>query len=580
VGKTQSAKALACYLFGDERRMLRFDMNEYGDPGAVGRLVGTFYQPGGQLTTAVQQNPFAVVLLDEIEKAHPEVFNLLLQVLDDGRLTDALGRTADFTNAIVILTSNLGASEARSTLGFTGASVKDGTVYTKAAESFFRPEFFNRLDRIIPFAPLDAATIQEISRVAIQEVFRREGLRRRKCVLDVEPEALEAVAREGYRPLLGARALKRVIERRITRPVAARLAGISPENPTMVSVVSEADQGFAVRLAALQDAPEQPLWPGWLSRHEPSEAIERLEATMARIDLEVNPYRPEQVVGDGGLTRAQQLYFHVRELLTEVRQSLEVFADELDLRGPDHVRGITVRQPTKRMMGYYFSGHELDFKALFAAHDLEEYLREVTAAARPFGQGWRDNLVAQIQRLALAHALVRGGPERAQERGMLAFRVKGATVSSDLTKLEDMLRQSYTMNLPLGLLPQHGIELDEPGREDLLLTLTGPTASSMIAFEAGSHLFWRSDGSFSVVVAEAIPISPEESLGHAYRRWTEEQIGLAESVPPVIRTYLRGRTAIDLRTGLIVHLAGEMPAVDQHRPMLLSQLPLPPELED
>ena len=136
VGKTQAAKTLAKYLMGDESKLLRFDMNEQGDASSAGRLVGTFSQPSGQLTAAVSNNPFSVVLLDEIEKAHPAVFDLLLQVLDDGRLTDAGGHTVDFTGTIIILTSNLGADEAGKLIGFDKASAWDSRLYTKAAERF------------------------------------------------------------------------------------------------------------------------------------------------------------------------------------------------------------------------------------------------------------------------------------------------------------------------------------------------------------------------------------------------------------------------------------------------------------
>ncbi|TMQ31891.1 MAG: ATP-dependent Clp protease ATP-binding subunit, partial [Planctomycetota bacterium] len=147
VGKTHCAKAIAAYLFGDADRLVRFDLNEYAEPGSVTRLVGTFRQPEGLLTSAIRRQPFAVVLFDEVEKAHPEVFDVLLQVLGEGRLTDALGRTADFTNALIILTSNLGVREAESGLGFRLDDAARELQFVQAAERFFRPEFFNRLDR-------------------------------------------------------------------------------------------------------------------------------------------------------------------------------------------------------------------------------------------------------------------------------------------------------------------------------------------------------------------------------------------------------------------------------------------------
>ncbi|HEX5268847.1 MAG TPA: AAA family ATPase, partial [Gemmataceae bacterium] len=234
VGKTECAKALARYLFGDEERLLRFDLNEYGEPGSAARLVGTFGQPEGLLTAAVRRQPFAVILFDEVEKAHPEVFDLLLQVLGEGRLTDALGRTADLTNALIVLTSNLGVREAEGRFGLRETESARDAVFVKAAERFFRPEFFNRLDRVIPFHRLAREDVRVIAGKLMSEVFGREGLVQRKCLLAVEAPALERVIDRGYDPALGARALKRAIERELAQPVAEQLAALPPGTFTVV----------------------------------------------------------------------------------------------------------------------------------------------------------------------------------------------------------------------------------------------------------------------------------------------------------------------------------------------------------
>ena len=227
VGKTQFAKSLAAYLFGSDERLLRFDMNEYVSASAVPQLVGTFAQPEGLLTSAVRRQPFAVVLFDEIEKGHPNIFDLLLQVLGEGRLTDSLGRTTDFTNTIIVLTSNLGAQRSTTGLGFGSRGEDLQRVSIRAAESFFRPEFFNRLDRVIPFDRIAREDLQQIARLLIDTVLRREGLVRRQCVLNIAPAALEWIIDQGHDPALGARALKRSIERELTRPIAEYLAGVS-----------------------------------------------------------------------------------------------------------------------------------------------------------------------------------------------------------------------------------------------------------------------------------------------------------------------------------------------------------------
>ncbi len=198
VGKTEFAKALTQYLFGDASRLLRFDMNEFVSPQSVARLAGTFQQPEGLLTGAVRQQPFCVLLLDEIEKAHPDVFDLLLQILGEARLTDALGRTASFANAVIILTSNLGTRQAARDIGFAPAGSAADDVYRKAVEEFFRPEFLNRLDRIVPFRRLERGELERIARTILADVVAREGLTRRKCAIELAGDALAWVVDRGY----------------------------------------------------------------------------------------------------------------------------------------------------------------------------------------------------------------------------------------------------------------------------------------------------------------------------------------------------------------------------------------------
>ena len=194
VGKTELARAVAEFLFDDERAMVRIDMGEYMEKHSVSRLVGAppgyvGYDEGGQLTEAVRRRPYSVVLLDEIEKAHPDVFNILLQVLDDGRLTDGQGRTVDFTNVVVVMTSNL-----------PGEPIE-----------YFKPEFVNRIDEIIRFRPLDESDLSKIVEIQVERLRKR--LADRRITLNVSPEAMAKLARDGYDPSFGARPLKRVIQK-------------------------------------------------------------------------------------------------------------------------------------------------------------------------------------------------------------------------------------------------------------------------------------------------------------------------------------------------------------------------------
>jgi ATP-dependent Clp protease ATP-binding subunit ClpB len=240
VGKTELARALAELLFDDEHAMIRLDMSEYMEKHTVSRLVGAppgyvGYEEGGQLTEAVRRRPYSVLLLDEIEKAHPDVFNILLQLLEDGRLTDGQGRTVDFRNCVVIMTSNIGSQLIAEVPPEADAPawerVREGVLAELRAS--FRPEFLNRVDDIILFSRLDRTQLRQI--VAIQLRAVRDRLAARKLSLHVTETAMDALAEEGYDPTYGARPLKRVIQRRLQDPIAmAILEGRFSEGDTIV----------------------------------------------------------------------------------------------------------------------------------------------------------------------------------------------------------------------------------------------------------------------------------------------------------------------------------------------------------
>jgi ATP-dependent Clp protease ATP-binding subunit ClpB len=226
VGKTELAKALADFLFDDERAMVRVDMSEYGEKHSVARLVGAppgyvGYEEGGQLTEAVRRRPYSVVLLDEVEKAHPEVFDVLLQVLDDGRLTDGQGRTVDFRSTILVLTSNLGS---QFLVDPTLSQEAKNDAVMVGVHAAFKPEFLNRLDDIVIFDPLGTEELSRIVEIQVAQLGRR--LADRRLTLDVSPAAREWLALTGYDPAYGARPLRRLVQREIgDRLARALLAG-------------------------------------------------------------------------------------------------------------------------------------------------------------------------------------------------------------------------------------------------------------------------------------------------------------------------------------------------------------------
>jgi ATP-dependent Clp protease ATP-binding subunit ClpB len=240
VGKTELARALAEFLFDDERAMVRIDMSEYMEKHSVSRLVGAppgyvGYEEGGQLTETVRRRPYAVILLDEIEKAHPDVFNVLLQLMDDGRLTDGQGRTVDFTNTVVIMTSNLGGGGADE---MVMASVR----------GHFKPEFLNRIDEIVTFHRLSEEDIERI--VGLQVELLRQRLEEKGIELVLTPAAQHWIAQTGYDPDFGARPLKRVLQREIADPVALELLKGSYQSGDTITVDAQPDGALVFDAAA------------------------------------------------------------------------------------------------------------------------------------------------------------------------------------------------------------------------------------------------------------------------------------------------------------------------------------------
>ena len=227
VGKTELSKALAEFLFDTEEAMVRIDMSEFMEKHSVARLIGAppgyvGYEEGGYLTEAVRRRPYAVILLDEVEKAHPDVFNILLQVLDDGRLTDGHGRTVDFRNTVIIMTSNLGSNLIQEMAG-AGNYDRMKTAVMEVVNGHFRPEFINRVDDMVVFHPLDDEQLAEIAR--IQVGFLTERLAGRDIKLEVSNDTVAALAKAGFDPAYGARPLKRAIRRRLEDPLASEILG-------------------------------------------------------------------------------------------------------------------------------------------------------------------------------------------------------------------------------------------------------------------------------------------------------------------------------------------------------------------
>ena len=270
VGKTELTKALASYFFGSEEAMIRLDMSEYMERHTVSKLIGSppgyvGYNEGGQLTEAVRRRPYTVVLFDEIEKAHPDVFNMLLQILEDGRLTDAKGRTVDFKNTLIIMTSNIGSKvieKGGGGLGFEFSENESDAQYNRIRnlvneelKQYFRPEFLNRLDEIIVFRQLNKEEVKEIAVIMLKEVFGR--LIEKGITLEVTDKFKERLVEEGYNPSYGARPLRRAIMRLLEDSLAEEiLSGRIKEGDTAVVDVDENGQ-----VVVLQGSADRELLP-------------------------------------------------------------------------------------------------------------------------------------------------------------------------------------------------------------------------------------------------------------------------------------------------------------------------------
>ena len=240
VGKTELAKTLAEVLFDDERNMVRIDMSEYMEKHTVSRLIGAppgyvGYDEGGQLTEAVRRRPYSVILLDEIEKAHADVFNVLLQVLDDGRLTDGQGRSVDFKNTLIIMTSNLGSAEIMRKQGNI-----DRDDVQQMLMNFFRPEFLNRVDDIVVFKPLQAEQIKDIVKLVLKELAERLA-KQLEIKLTASEEAIAHLASAGFDPAFGARPLKRLIVHTVENLLARKIVAGEIKNGDFIEVIMNGD---------------------------------------------------------------------------------------------------------------------------------------------------------------------------------------------------------------------------------------------------------------------------------------------------------------------------------------------------
>ena len=532
VGKTQAAKVLSTYLMGDEKQLLRFDMNEYIDAGAVHRLIGDYDNPEGQLTGKVRYNPFGVLLLDEIEKAHPAVHDLLLQVLDDGRLTDSVGRTVYFNNLIIIMTSNVGAREVASQVGFGSTTTSDAAIFRKAVETKFRPEFVNRIDRIVIFKPLAYEHILNIARLQIKELLQRDGFVRRSTILNISQEALEWVAKRGFDERMGGRALKRQIEKDLTSLSADQLVSTYSDQPILFDIDYDGTQ-LIPKINLLEFA--TPITEGWMPRLPDQRQGKRFYGDLLRrledIERQISRLEQKEGITISGAMNKDSLnwqHYHFKERVSEVKERVQLMLVAFRDRYFRDAPVIPLR--LKRIKGSFFTVRkDKGYKEMMRDQFFQEKaLQELTDETR-YAPSLFDNMETQFidnfLNVFILEYATKGFLQQQRDHLLLRIETAAAGIGKEETTLIveqykaifEMLDISFKVNAKLG-----EIEIDGFGLYDLLIG------------EEGIHLFHGTQQAMTPIRVTLQRIHP-----------TVKRVAVLK----VIRVYNSGNTLIDLRTG-------------------------------
>lgn len=536
VGKTQAAKVLCNYLMGSEDRLMRFDMNEYIDGSAVQRLIGDYYNPEGQLTGKVRYNPFGVILLDEIEKAHPKVHDLLLQVLDDGRLTDSLGRTVDFSNTIIIMTSNVGAKEASVQLGFNTENRDESAIFQRAVENHFRPEFINRIDQIVIFNPLELDHILSIASLQIKELLKRDGFVRRTTILNISKDALEWVARRGFDAKMGGRALKRQIERDLTTLSAEQLIATKNDSPIIFDILFKEDR-LVPNIISLDFV--SPLEDQWLPEL-PDEArgrgfYKKLILNLEKIEkdlnwMEQNNQVEEQVMvfGDKSQGDLNWQYYQFKNRVVDIKDIIKTymlgFRDRFFIEAP----AIPLRLKTSTLYprkNWSTKGVRENLKdRLFQEEALKELTESYIYAQTQF-DSFKTEFIDHYLNVSLLKLFAKDVQEQKTEQLEIKFQ-------SCITGLG---------NWEISFLSERYVEFFEElditykvSKKNKSISVEGYALSKLLAGEAGIHLFY---------VAHQNPLPIKVVLKNS------KGVLSKENNYRVIRIYDGNRTLTDIRTG-------------------------------
>ncbi len=479
VGKTQAAKVLTRYLFTDESQLIRLDMNEFVTEADIGRLIGDWRRPDGLLTTQVRHRPFCILLLDEIEKAHQAIHDLLLQVLGEGRLTDALGRTTDFTNTIIILTSNLGAEQVSQKFGFVERDAKNqASSYRAAVEDFFRPELLNRIDRMVVFKSLELQDAITITRQQLSNLLQRDGFVRRTTILNISEKALLSVAQRGFDAILGGRALKRAIERDLTALAATQLIGLSAKQPIILDIDWN-NEHLQPHITALCPAQKK---DHVLTVQDASlENVKQLFEFVSELRERLYAKRKGDELSDASdemrlLLTMQESLFEIKEQLDEMLWAMETARDPIEIR-------FTAEGAPARFSFSWTKEHCINSADFYAHQDIRDYLEEMYVVAPKLIRESQGNWLNLLMNVTFLGFFCQGIELNQLE--VLTLTLHSRVHGSGKKEL-DYLLTAYEKTLAyLGLettrLP--------PSPGNRYLQIKGPRLHTLLQGEEGIHLF-------------------------------------------------------------------------------------------
>ncbi len=576
-GKTELAKCLAEYLYGDARRLVRLDMGEYAGPDAPARLIGDRWRPDGALTTSVRTQPFCVVLLDEIDKADPAVLGLMLQVFDDGRLTDASGRVIDFTHAVVLLTSNLGARRGPS-LGFGDTAIASRAEVDRAVREFFPPELFNRIDRVVPFEPLSQSTARRIATRELQRLLERVGLVERNVFVRFTPAVVELVVAQGFAQKDGARSLKRWLEDHVGAWLADEITGRAAAQLRVFWLHVHAGE-LRLHGEHLQEAEmrgeagpmrELMAWDARRLRLAVPDALARVEAildgpALARLGVTLEHAIAPSLHGDRGAAEVAHNLESLRGDLLELRDRLRIQAEYdpmLDDGARTELAGdLLEAERFPRVEKTHAEPNGWGRVEMLRAFDRRELSPDLPLRSRP--QVLEQLGELRVLERALEHAedpdahtviieLARVSRSRSEGRfgrtrpGLLEWLAMG------YARGRGQLEQALAVDDD-GSVRRLGGELEDalPQAVPLvLLRIGGPGVASFYAGEHGCHVRHALSGATEVVRVRVLPGRGRELAAHAAGLETQRAEFVAalergdvelpinpDAVPPILRAY-------------------------------------------